>query len=102
MDSPPLTFQTVLIVWSFNIASNIWLLYAGGELKAQMLNETPMPNIRTNVQLSTLARYCKTAVRLCSCNLHLSNYSNSKVTAAFPEPKAEANPVASSIVPNFV
>jgi hypothetical protein len=29
-------------------------------------------------------------------------YSNSKETVAFPEPKAEAKPVTSSIAPNLV
>jgi hypothetical protein len=37
------------------LLSNGLGLCDGGELKAQMLNSTPMPNISTNVELSTEA-----------------------------------------------
>lgn len=37
------------------ITTNVLGLCDGGELKAQMLNSTKMPNISTNVELSTVA-----------------------------------------------
>jgi hypothetical protein len=37
------------------MTANVSGLCDGGELKAQMLNSTPMPNISTNVELSTEA-----------------------------------------------
>jgi hypothetical protein len=40
---------------STTISANGLGLCDGGELKAQMLNSTPMPNISTNVELSTEA-----------------------------------------------